>query len=391
MSARLISRNEDLRRLAEEGYELELRDGCLFVHHVPYVTSAVEVTYGALVCPLSLAGDETVQPEHTMWFIGEAPCDKEGHRLERIINASGDHAVAPNVMANHYLSSKPPQGYADYFDKVTAYVAMISGPANALDDQATARTFGPIRGGGDPDSIFEYMDTAVSRAGIAMANEKLKVGKVAVVGLGGTGSYVLDLLAKTPIGEIHLFDGDVLLSHNAFRSPGAPSPEALQGRPMKVAHYAEIYSRMRRGIVPHPMKVDESTVGDLRDMDFVFICIDHGPSRRLIVDTLLSWKRSFIDVGMGATEHNGSIGASVRVTTSTPTARDHLGSRLSFGSGPEDDYRLNIQVADLNALNATLAVIRWKKIIGYYDDLEQEHNCVYDIDGNALINSDFNG
>jgi molybdopterin/thiamine biosynthesis adenylyltransferase len=390
MSGRLISRNEDLRRLAEEGYELEVRDGCLFVHHVPYVTSAAEVAYGALVCPLSLAGDETVKPEHTMWFIGEAPCDREGHRLERIINASGEHAVAPGVNANHYLSSKPPEGYTDYFEKVTAYIAMITGPAHALDNKATARTFGPIRDC-DQDSVFEYMDTATSRYGIAAANVKLKVEKVAIVGLGGTGSHIFDLLAKTPVGEIHLYDGDVLLSHNAFRSPGAPSLEALQERPMKVDHYAGIYSRMRRGIVPHPVKIDASTVGDLRDMDFIFICIDDGPSRRLMVNALLSWEKSFIDVGMGATEHNGSIGASIRVTTSTPTARDHLESRLSFGSGPEDDYRLNIQIADLNALNGTLAVIRWKKIVGYYDDLEHEHHSVYDVDGNTLINSDFYG
>jgi hypothetical protein len=387
MSGRLISRNEDLRQLAEEGYEIEIRGGCLFVHHVPYVTSVVEVAYGALVCPLSLAGDETVRPEHTMWFIGEAPCDKGGRRLDRIINSSGEHMVAPGVVANHYLSSKPPEGYADYFDKVTAYVAMISGPANALDGSATARTFGPIRDG-DADSVFEYMDTAVGRAGIAAANEKLRVGKVAIIGLGGTGSYVLDLLAKTPVGVIHLFDGDDLLSHNAFRSPGAPSLETLRGRPMKVDHYAEIYSNMRRGIVPHPVKIDESNVVELQDMDFVFICIDHGPSRRLIVDALLSWEASFIDVGMGATEHDGSIGASVRVTTSTPAMRDHLGKRLSFGSGHEDDYRLDIQVADLNALNAALAVIRWKKLVGYYDDLEHEYNCVYDVDGNHMTNSD---
>ena len=31
-------------------------------------------------------------------------------------------------------------------------------------------------------------------------------------------------------------------------------------------------------------------------------------------------------------------------------------------------YRSNIQVADLNALNATLAVIRWKQYFGFYQD-----------------------
>ena len=42
----------------------------------------------------------------------------------------------------------------------------------------------------------------------------------------------------------------------------------------------------------------------------------------------------------------------------------------------------------MNALNALLAVIRWKKIVGFYDDLEHEHNTISLIDGNTLINED---
>jgi hypothetical protein len=41
--------------------------------------------------------------------------------------------------------------------------------------------------------------------------KKLELGKIAIIGLGGTGSYVLDLAAKTPVKEIHLFDGDKFL------------------------------------------------------------------------------------------------------------------------------------------------------------------------------------
>ena len=48
----------------------------------------------------------------------------------------------------------------------------------------------------------------------------------------------------------------------------------------------------------------------------------------------------------------------------------------------------NIQVADLNALNACLAVIRWKKLFGFYRDLEREHHTLYTVDGNHLLNED---
>jgi hypothetical protein len=34
-------------------------------------------------------------------------------------------------------------------------------------------------------------------------------------------------------------------------------------------------------------------------------------------------------------------------------------------------------MADLNALNATLAVIKWKKISGIYPDIDRDHHSSY--------------
>ena len=42
--------------------------------------------------------------------------------------------------------------------------------------------------------MFKYADTASSRAGIAVATAKLEIGKVGIVGVGGSGSYILDLV-----------------------------------------------------------------------------------------------------------------------------------------------------------------------------------------------------
>jgi tRNA A37 threonylcarbamoyladenosine dehydratase len=73
---------------------------------------------------------------------------------------------------------------------------------------------------GDDDSPFNYIDDASGRAGITAHTNRLSLARVAIVGLGGTGSYVLDLVVKTPVREIHAFDGDWFVQHNAFRSPG---------------------------------------------------------------------------------------------------------------------------------------------------------------------------
>ena len=69
--------------------------------------------------------------------------------------------------------------------------------------------------------------------------------------------------------------------------------------------------------------------------------------------------------------------------------REHIHQgRISFAGGGQDVYASNIQVADLNALNACLAVIKWKKLRGFYRDLEQEHHSTYTTDGGMLLNGD---
>lgn len=78
------------------------------------------------------------------------------------------------------------------------------------------------------------------------------------------------------------------------------------------------------------------------------------------------------------------------MTTSTPAKRDHIhAGRISFeGGGGQDVYASNIQVADLNALNACLAVVKWKKLRGVYRDLENEHHSTYTTDGGMLLNGE---
>ncbi len=241
------------------------------------------------------------------------------------------------------------------------------------------------------DSVFRYIDTASSRAGIATVSRRLQGLRVVIVGLGGTGSYILDLVAKTPVAEIHLYDGDKFLQHNTFRSPGAVSREELEETPNKAEHFAAVYGRMHPGVIAHPVYVDETNAEKLRTADFVFLSVDDNTARRRIVEELERHQVAFIDVGMGVYQTDGQLSGLVRATTSTPARRKHVHDHQRIpaadGAGP-NDYQRNIQIADLNALNATLAVIKWKKLCGFYLDLEQEFHSVYQIDGNVLTNED---
>jgi len=377
------------------GYHVEIRlDRYLLIHDVPYVNSQKEIRFGTLISELAFAGEETVPPtDHVAYFIGDHPCTSEGVQLAQIKHQSGERVLVEGLVISHSFSAKPKQPeerYRDYFHKIDTYVAIIESQAQKLDPTATARIYPEIEYT-DSQSVFKYPETASSRAGITFINSKINLGKVAIVGVGGTGSYILDLVAKTPVREIHLYDGDEFLNHNAFRSPGAPSGDELRRREFKVNYFVSIYSKMRWNVISHPYYLNVSTVTELKGMDFVFLCLDKGTDKKVIVEFLLTAKIPFVDVGVGVNLVDGaSIRGTVRTTLVTPDYSSHIAKRIPFSDGQvNNDYSKNIQIADINALNAALAVIRWKKLFGYYQDTTGEHNSFYSIAGNVLIDEDF--
>jgi hypothetical protein len=239
--------------------------------------------------------------------------------------------------------------------------------------------------------VFHYIDTASSRAEITQVTRKLEIGPIGIVGLGGTGAYVLDLVAKTPVSEIRLFDGDCFSQHNAFRAPGAPSRDELEDSPKKVNYLKAIYSRMHRHIAAFDCFLTAENLEHLEGLDFVFLCLDGGVSKQAIVGKLETLGTPFIDVGMGINLVDNALYGILRVTTCTPDNREQIREkqRIPFTVGAGDDqYSKNIQIADLNAFNAALAVIRWKKLYGFYGDFEKEHFCTYTVDGNNLVNEE---
>lgn len=169
--------------------------------------------------------------------------------------------------------------------KIKTYVELLANQARGIDSKADARIFKPITVI-DDDTVFLYADTASSRAGIGAISSKLKPLRIAIVGLGGTGAYVMDLVAKTHTHEIHLYDGDIYNPHNAFRSPGAASVEQLNKKLSKVRYFHDMYSVMRKGIFMHEVMIHEENVWELAQYDYVFVCVDRGSVRRLIFEAL---------------------------------------------------------------------------------------------------------
>jgi len=139
------------------------------------------------------------------------------------------------------------------------------------------------------------------------------------------------------------------------------------------------------------MKVDEANIAELQTMTFVFLTMDAGSAKRAIVEHLAAWAIPFVDCGMGLHRQNNSLRGTVRTTAGVPGRFDHLDRRISYTDVAADEYDMNIQTADLNMLNAALAVIKWKKIFGYYVDSRHELNNLFNVAGARLVNGEFAG
>ena len=296
------------------------------------------------------------------------------------------------LRVNCSFSQKPPRGhYDDYYEKMTTYCAILASHAKAIDVSVDARNF--VAEPSEEESVFHYMDTASPRARIGAVTAKLEHQKLGIIGLGGTGRYTLDFLAKCPVAEIHLFDGDVFEQHSAFRAPGAPSIDELRAATNKATRFAEIYSRMHQHVIPHPHYVDVTNAHELASLNFVFVCMDKPSVKKCVFDALEKANVPFIDSGLGLLLAPDvlSVHGLVRVTTSTPAKREHVRARVGVEDDvddAEDAYATNIQIAELNAIAAALAVIKWKKLRGFYVDHEREHASVLIVPSNKIVNGE---
>ena len=83
-----------------------------------------------------------------------------------------------------------------------------------------------LRSGGP----FKIPNTFEARAALGPVQDRIRDQRIAIIGLGGTGAYVLNLIAKTPVPEIHLLDADQVEWHTFMRAPGAPTGDEIESQ-----------------------------------------------------------------------------------------------------------------------------------------------------------------
>ncbi len=382
MFQKLVSHNDDIRRLVEIGYAVAFDSNHLLVRDIPYLDNNKELLWGTIVAKLVFDDLERVsQDDHQIYFAGSVPHNIDGSPIPNL--GGGETQIplseaASDVVVQRSFSNKPmPAGkYDDFFHKIDTYVTLISGPPIALHG-ADPLTFNFVEK--VPESVFNFHDTLTSRAEITDLAANFSSEVVAVIGLGGTGSYLLDFLVKSPVREIRGFDADVFQVHNGFRSPGMiREPEFRQP---KAEVYQKRYEQFRKGVELVAKYIDASSEAELEGVTFAFVSVDKGSSRAGIFDLLLSKRIPFIDVGMGLNRKHGPINGTLKATYySAEDGKTILEKNLAeLEDRPDDVYRANIQIGELNALNASLAMIKYKQIKGFYLEEAPNFNILFEV------------
>lgn len=373
-----------LEDLLESGYSLSIVNGHLVVNDVWYLDSERGLAKAHLAAPLTLIDESKVGApiNHQMFWSGAPPfyADRTaialGARSARGVNFAG--TSYPWHLSNKDKARK----FATYTELVEHYVALIAGPAEQ-EFGVTART-GAIYEVAEEDSPFKVHDTFSARAQITDLNALLAEDKIAIIGLGGTGSFVLDFMVKTPVYSIDAFDFDVFAVHNGFRSPGEV-PFDFFGQP-KTAFYQHKYKDFRHRLNFHHKRVEAGDEAFFSNITFAFVCIDDGESRDAICKMLTALKLPFIDVGMGVEREGGRLDGLIRTTLFTEETAALAINDVPVDEGANEDiYRKLVQIGELNALNAVLAVLRYKQLRGFYGDDVGYYNTLFSIASSKLL------
>ena len=223
------------------------------------------------------------------------------------------------ISVAEYLGRRVPAGrhLTAVFTSQTVYCRPI-GQGALAETVAVGRNIRRFNTAGDNASNEEPRFDRQVRAFGKNGQSAVKATRLAVVGLGGTGSFVAQELAHLGVQDFLLIDPDVVEETNLNRILGATTADIGRRK-------VEVAERAIHG-VNHAAHVT-SIAGDvvnppianlLLDRDFIFICTDSMASRAVVNQLAYQYLVPCIDIGVGIHTGKGSVTAVVgRVLTPT--------------------------------------------------------------------------
>ncbi len=141
---------------------------------------------------------------------------------------------------------------------------------------------------------FERQEPLLGEEGQA----KLAAARVAVVGVGGLGTHVVQQLALLGVGELALIDSEELAKTDRNRYIGARHDDPIPGMPK-----VDIGERTAKDIDPaiRVVKILESLVSDeafaaVIAADYVFGCLDSEGARLVLTELTAAYAKPYIDL-----------------------------------------------------------------------------------------------
>lgn len=381
--------SNSIQKLINEGYEVELTNSYLILHHIPYLNQDGEICYGELIDTIRVNTNNEIvdRPNnHIIFFNGSFPHKYNRKELASLRYSQNNiFKIGEDNVTCFGFSNCPGHEFDNYYDKFLNYIPIITNEAKALNQKETAKTWKVVTPR-NSKSVLKFEDTNAHRAGFAYMNARIDNHKIAIVGLGGTGSYILDFLSKTNVSEIHLFDGDEFLQHNALRSPGGITQSDIEARNYKVDYYKNKYSGIREAITSHAYYITEENLNEFRGFDFVFLCVDGGNIKTSIINYLMEYHIDFIDSGIGLNIEENKITGMISTTlVQEKTNNTNLKKYINTINDEDLVYSSNIQTVEVNALAAALAIIKWKQTLGFYINDDEYDTSAFDIGLDAYV------
>ncbi|MXY56130.1 MAG: ThiF family adenylyltransferase [Gammaproteobacteria bacterium] len=280
-------------RRGAERHRLLVRELVPVAHHVCSVRTPTRVTWPTDVLPPILARAE----RH-----GLAVVKIHGHRRPSPFSRIDDRADRELFPSVHAWTDTAPHRSAILFEDGRMIGRLV-------DERGAFRQLDSVNVVGDDLSFWPSTSsaTAVPEFGRRIAQtfgagtyDRLRGLRIAVVGCSGTGSPLIEQLARNGVGELVLVDPDRVEQKNLNRILNANMRDARQAS-LKVDVAARAIRAMGLGtaVETHPRNLfDPDTVRAVAECDAVFGCMDSVDGRHLLNKLATFYLVPYFDLGV---------------------------------------------------------------------------------------------
>jgi molybdopterin-synthase adenylyltransferase len=204
---------------------------------------------------------------------------------------------------------------------------------------------------------------------------RLRQAKVAVVGVGGLGSHVVQQLALLGVGGLYLVDGEQISTSNKNRYVGVRDDDPVPG-----TNKVDVALRLALSIdpsikvvaIPNSL-ISAGAFSAVRNADYVFGCLDSDGPRFVLNDVSTAYAKPYLDLASDVVE--GSFGGRAVFKTEAPgclfcfgeldqaeiqafleSPTDRLNREAAYGIDRAHLNQAGPSVVSINGVIASLAV-----------------------------------